>query len=87
MTIAPGLYEIHYAFFVRSEPEVSCTVNGEFVVSGDSTSSNKTYGRHSAGNCIGYTVMEVLSLPARARVSLSYSGEEEVSGFLFLKKL
>ena len=87
MTIAPGLYEIHYAFFVRAEPEVTCLVNGELVLSGDSTSSKKPYGLHSAGNCIGYTVMEVLSLPARARVSLNYQGEEEVCGFLFLKKL
>ena len=87
MTIAPGLYEINYAFFVRSEPGVSCSVNGEVMLSGDSTNSKKTYGQHSAGNLIGYTVMEVLSLPARARVSLSYSGEDEVSGFLYLKKL
>ncbi len=62
-------------------------VNGEVVLDGESTSSQKVFGRHSAGNVIGFTVMEILSLPGRARVSILYSGEDEVEGFLGLRKL
>ena len=50
MTIAPGLYEVHYAFFVQAEPEVSCMVNGEVVLSGSSTCGTKAYGKHTAGD-------------------------------------
>jgi hypothetical protein len=87
LTVAPGLYEVSYGFFVRDEPTVQCLVNGEVVLNGESTSSQKVFGRHSAGNVVGFTVMEILSLPERARVSIQYQGEDEVEGFLSLRKL
>jgi hypothetical protein len=43
--------------------------------------------RISAGNVTGLTLIDFLALPPRARVAITYSGEEIGEGFLSLKKL
>lgn len=59
-------------------------MNGEpVIVLG---SSGTKWNRHSAGNILGLSRVEYLALPARARVSVSYTGESG-EGFLGLKKL
>jgi len=44
-------------------------------------------GKHSAGNVTGYTLQEFVALPARARVSLTYSCDSIGEGFMCLRKL
>jgi hypothetical protein len=44
-------------------------------------------GKHSSGNLAGLTLIDFIALPARARVSLSYSGEPGGEGFVGLRKL
>ena len=47
----------------------------------------KNVGRHSAGNIAGLSLVDFLALPARARISVSYSGEAGAEGFIGLRKL
>jgi hypothetical protein len=44
-------------------------------------------GKHSAGNVTGLTLLDFIALPARARVSLTFSSESGGEGFLNLRKL
>jgi len=44
-------------------------------------------GKHSTGNLTGLTLVDFIALPARARVSISYSGDQGAEGFLALRKL
>jgi hypothetical protein len=80
----PGLYEVIIGFYSRKKPQVQLLVNGEAVIVLGSTGSK--WSRHSAGNILGLTRVEYLALPARARISVSYTGETG-EGFLGLKKL
>lgn len=71
-------------------------VNGEAILSAVNSSSYvihhssgklKGMGKHSAGNLTGLTLVDFIALPARARISISYSGESGAEGFLGLRKL
>jgi hypothetical protein len=44
-------------------------------------------GKHSAGNVTGLTLLDFIALPARARVSLTFSGDTTGEGFFNLRKL
>ena len=46
-----------------------------------------TVGKHSAGNITGLTLLDFIALPARARISLTFSSESIGEGFLNLRKL
>ena len=43
--------------------------------------------QHNNGNLTGLTLIDFIALPAKARVSLSYSGEPGAEGFFGLRKL
>ena len=43
--------------------------------------------RHSAGNVTGISMIDYLSLPARARISFTYIGDKGCDGFFSLKRL
>ena len=51
--------------------------------SGKLKSSNK----HKEGNIAGLTLVDFIALPARARISISFSGENTAEGFVGLRKL
>ena len=96
LTVAPGLYEITFGFFSNKKPTVQLLVNGEAVLSAVNSSSYvihhssgklKSLGKHSSGHVTGLTLVDFVALPARARISLSYSGENGAEGFLGLRKL
>ena len=94
---APGLYEVTFGFFARKKPSVQLLVNGEAVLAASNSSSYvvhhssgrvKDVGtRHPAGNVTGLTLIDFLALPPKAKVSLTYAGEEGAEAFLSLKKL
>ena len=90
-----GLYEVTFGFFCRKKPSVQLLVNDEPVLAAVNTASYVVHhssgrltssGRHPAGNITGLTLIDFLSLPADARVALTYKGEGG-EGFLSLKKL
>ena len=83
LTIAPGLYEVGFAFFSRKKPSVQLVVNGEVLISRSSTESKH---RAKQSNLTGVSLVDFVALPARARVSVTYSGEP-AEGFLSLRKL
>ncbi|KAL0241566.1 hypothetical protein GEMRC1_006801 [Eukaryota sp. GEM-RC1] len=92
----PGLYEITFGFFANKKPTVQLLVNGEPVLSAINSSSYVLHhssgrlasaGQHSVGNVTGLTCIDFLVLPARARLAISYQGEEGAEGFLGLRKL
>lgn len=87
VSCAPGLYSITLSFFANSKPQVQLLINSEVVVLGETSAATKYFGKHTAGNVPGYTLSEYVSLPARARISVTYSGEPGAEGFLGLKKL
>jgi hypothetical protein len=82
--VAPGLYEVLIGIFARKSPGIRVLVNGEAVLG---IGEQREVTRHSAGNVAGTTAVEFLALPARARLSLFYSGEAGGEGFLGLRKL
>ena len=97
VTVAPGLYEVTFGFFTHKKPSVSLLVNGEpvlaavnsasYVVHHSSGRLTSAVGRHPAGNVTGLTLLDFLALPAKARIAITYAGEERGEGFLSLKKL
>ncbi|KAL0228201.1 hypothetical protein RCL1_004344 [Eukaryota sp. TZLM3-RCL] len=94
-TVLPGLYEVTFGFFASRKPTVQLLVNGEPVLSAINSSSYVLHHGSSrlsssspiAGNVTGLTCVDFLVLPARARLAISYQGEEGAEGFLGLKKL
>ena len=96
LTVAPGLYEITFGFYSSKKPTIQVLVNGESILSAVNSSSYvihhssgklKGMGKHPAGNLTGLTLIDYIALPARARLSLSYSGEPGAEGFFGLRKL
>lgn len=96
MTVAPGLYEVTFGFFTHRKPTIQLLINGEPVLAAINSSSYVVHhssgrmtsiGRHPAGNVTGLTLIDFLALPPRARVAITYSGEETGEGFISLKKL
>ena len=95
-TTAPGLYEVTFGFFTRKKPAVQLLVNGEPVVSAVNSASYAVHhssgrlsavGPHPAGNITGLTLIDFLALPPKARVSVTYQGEEGGEGFIGLRKM
>lgn len=95
LTVAPGLYEVQFGFFSTRKPTIQLLVNGEVALSAGSTASHVLHhtsgrirsGGHSSGNVAGLTHQDFLALPARARVSVTYTGDGDAEGFLGLRKL
>ena len=94
LTVAPGLYEITFGFYTAKRPLVQVIVNGEPVittvnqVSNTLSQSGKVKSKQCMSNVGGLTGSEFLMLPARARISLNFSGKSNgADGFLGLKKL
>lgn len=52
-----------------------------------SSTKVKHIGSHPAGNVMGLTHQDFISLPARARVSFIFDGTHKAEGFVSLKKL
>ena len=44
-------------------------------------------GPHTAGNVTGLTLLDFLALPPKAKVSLTFQGEDGGEGFLSLRKM
>ncbi len=95
MCIAPGLYEVTAGFFTDSVPRIRLLVNGESVLTAAAAASKTTKSsgtslrksRHSAGTVTGWTLIDFLALPARARIAVLYDGDDSTQGFLGLRKL
>ena len=96
MTVAPGLYEVIFGFYSKKKPAVQLLVNGEPLLSAVNSSSYvvhhssgklKSSGKHKEGNIGGLTLIDFVALPARARISVSFSGESAAEGFIGLRKL
>ena len=92
---APGLYEVTFGFYARRKPTVQLLVNGEAVLSAVNSATYAVHhssgrlaavGPHPAGNVTGLTLIDYIALPPKARVAVSYQGEEG-EGFLGLRKM
>ena len=86
ITMTPGLYEIFFGFFSGKKPQIQLLVNGEAVII-DTSAEGKVWGRHRDGNIVGTALTDYVALPARARISVTYSGPRIVEGFISLRKL
>jgi hypothetical protein len=71
---------------INGEPVLSAINNSSYVTH-HSSGRLTTVGEHPAGNVTGLTCIDFLSLPSRAKVSITYSGEERAEGFMSLKRL
>jgi len=94
--VTPGLYEVHFGFYSRKRPVVKVHVNGEPVLTIAGKSETVTHhaggrlqssGRYTNSNITGLTHVDFVALPARARISMSYQGDDDAEGFMGLKKL
>ena len=91
-----GLYEINIGFYADKKPMVQIMVNGEVIISAINSNSfvihqssggrMKGSGKTSFGNITGLTMVDFIILPDKAKLSITYTGEEGI-GFLGLKKL
>lgn len=91
-----GLYEINLGFYADKKPMVQIMVNGEVIISAINSNSYvihqstggrmKGTGKTSFGNVTGLTMIDFIILPDKAKLSITYTGEEGI-GFLGLKKL
>ena len=84
--MTPGLYEVFFGFFAGKKPQIQLLVNGEAVII-DTSGECKVWGRHRDGNIVGAACTDYVALPARARISITYSGPRIVEGFISLRKL
>ena len=90
-----GLYEINIGFYADKKPMVQIMVNGEVIISAINSNSfvihqssggrMKGSGKTSFGNVTGLTMVDFIILPDKAKLSITYTGEEGI-GFLGLKK-
>ena len=96
VTVAPGLYQIILGFYSRKKPTIQVLVNGEPIMSAVNSSSYvvhhssgklKPVASHPNGNIAGLTMIDFIALPARARISIGYTGEIHSEGFIGLRKL
>jgi hypothetical protein len=96
LVVAPGLYELNFGIFSRKRPSIQVLVNGDPALSAMNNCSyatNHSSGRmssisnHPAGNVTGFSCIEFLALPSKARVAITCSGEERSEGFMSLKRL
>ena len=79
-----GLYKIELGFYSKKKPTVQIIVNGNTVLS--AVNSNSYVIHHSSGKLkdikardnpvSGLTLVDFLLLPAKARLAISYNGEE-----------
>ena len=83
LTVAPGIYEISLGFFCQKKPTVQVLVNGETILTAVNSASFVIHhssgkltngGRGVNGPLTGLTLIDYVSLPARARLSISYAG-------------
>ena len=91
-----GLYEINLGFYADKKPMIQIMVNGEVIVNAINSNSfakqqsvggkMKGIEKTSFGNVTGLTLVDFIILPDKAKLSISYNGEEGI-GFLGLKKL
>ena len=91
-----GLYEINLGFYADKKPMIQIMVNGEVIVNAINSNSfakqqsvggkMKGIEKTSFGNVTGLTLVDFIILPDKAKLSISYTGEEGI-GFLGLKKL
>jgi hypothetical protein len=70
---------------VNGEASLSAVNSASYVI--HHSSGKLKSSKHSAGNITGLTMVDFIALPPKARISLSYSGESDVEGFLGLRKL
>ena len=86
LVTSAGLYQVSFGFFARKKPVVQLLVNGEPILTSTSTPAAIQSTRKGVP-VTGLTLVDFLSLPARARLALCYTGEAEAEGFLALTKL
>ena len=92
LVVSPGLYEITLGFYARKKPKIDVLINGEAILGAISSSSYVVH--HSSGrlkdqnksNITGLTLIDFILVPARARVSIGYTGDLG-EGFLGLRRL
>lgn len=82
--------------FSKKAPNVQIQVNGEGILTlfkdsdtyeKHNSTKVKDIGSHPAGNIVGLSHQDYISLPARARISFVFDGTHKAEGFLSLKKL
>ena len=72
---------------VNSSSYVIHHSSGKFKGGAAVASGAGSIGKQHNGNLTGLTLIDFIALPAKARVSLSYSGEPGAEGFFGLRKL
>ncbi|KAA6372850.1 MAG: hypothetical protein EZS28_031623 [Streblomastix strix] len=92
----PWNVQITFGFYSRKKPSIQVLVNGEVILSAVNTGSYVVHhssgrlmsqGSHPAGNVTGLTMIDFIALPPNAKLSVSYSGEDNAEGFIGLRKL
>ena len=87
-TVAPGLYELSLGIYTRSKPRAQVLVNDQILYRlGGEGGLEKVWTPHLDGNLVGLTLNDVVALPTRARIGVTYEGEWRAEAFISLRKL
>ena len=84
-----GLYQISLGFYANKKPTIQILVNGETALTCVNSTSFIVHHNNKTKKSIvvpGITLTDFLMLPVKSRISISFSGEECVEGFIELKK-
>lgn len=87
-----------FGFFSRKRPAVVVNLNGERIMSISAAPASwpvqhhagarhLSSGRYTASSVTGLTHVDFIVLPAKAKLSLAYQGDDDAEGFLTLRKL
>ena len=82
-----GIYIIGLSFFVSGQPTVQVYINGESVLSMGEGGKGVVRFNREQEEINGCSMVEFLNLDHKSRVSVSYSGNYNVKGFLSLQKV
>ncbi|CDW81229.1 UNKNOWN [Stylonychia lemnae] len=70
-----------------SQAQIRCNIIFRFVNDHGKENRISNVGKHSAGNVTGLTLLDFIALPARARLSLTFTCDSPGEGFFNIRKL
>lgn len=68
------MYELVVCFFCRSKPVITVLVNGELLTTKGTAAIEEGVRKRKQKDMVGVKLIEYVMLPARARISVAFSG-------------
>ena len=89
LIVKGGLYKISLGFYTCNKPSIQVLVNGETALTCVNSTSFIVHHINKMKKPLltpGITLTDFLMLPEKSRISISFTGEDCIKGFIELKK-